>query len=65
MLDDLRNHDPNPTADEIAWMETNPNAVALRLVLLAIVAVMLGLAMADAISPDSPYPVSATARTAG
>ena len=65
MLEDVRNHDPNPTAQEIAWMEANPYAVVLRLVLLAVFAVMLGLSAADAISPDSPYPGSAVARTAG
>jgi len=65
MLEDFRNHDPNPTAHEIAWMEANPYPVVFRLVLLAVVAVILGLSAADAVSPDSPYPVSAVARRAG
>ena len=65
MLEDFRNHDPNPTADEIAWMETNPFPAVLRLVAIALVAVIAGLGAADALSPDSPYPVSAAARTAG
>ena len=65
MLEDFRNHDPNPTADEIAWMETNPYPVVARLVVVALVAVIVGLGTADAISPDSPFPVSAAARTAG
>ena len=65
MLEDLRNHDPSPTAREIEWMESNPYAVVVRLVLLAIVAVVLGLSAADAISPDSPFPGSAAGRTAG
>ena len=65
MLEDFRNHDPNPTVHEIAWMEANPYPVVFRLVLLAIVAVVLGLSAADAISPDSPYPGSIAARTAG
>ena len=65
MLEDFRNHDPNPTADELAWMETNPFPTVLRLVAVALVAVILGLGAADALSPDSPFPVSAVARTAG
>jgi hypothetical protein len=65
MLEDFRNHDPNPTVDERAWMDANPYPVVFRLALLAAVAVILGLSAADAVSPDSPYPVSVAARTAG
>ena len=65
MLEDLRNHDPNPTVHEQAWMETNPYPVVFRLVVLAMVAVILGLSAADALSPETPYPVSRVARTAG
>jgi hypothetical protein len=65
MLEDFRNHDPNPTVHEQAWMETNPYPVVFRLVVLALVAVMLGLSAADALSPETPFPVSTAARTAG
>ena len=65
MLEDFRNHDPNPTAEELAWMDANPYPVVFRLVLLAMVAVILGLTAADSVSPDSPYPGSIAARTAG
>jgi hypothetical protein len=65
MLEDFRDHDPNPTVHERAWMDTNPYPVAFRLALMAIVAVILGLTAADAISPETPFPVSVAARTAG
>ena len=65
MLEDFRNHDPSPTASEQAWMDANPYPVVFRLALLAVVAVICGLSAADAVSPDSPYPVSVAARTAG
>ena len=65
MLEDFRGHDPNPTAHERAWMETNPFPVVLRVALLAAVAVVVGLALSVETSPETPFPVSAIARTAG
>ena len=65
MLEDFRNHDPNPTADELAWMDANPYPAVLRLVVLAVVAVVMGVIAADVISRDSPFPGSVAARTAG
>jgi hypothetical protein len=65
MLEDFRDHDPNPTVHEQAWIDSNPYPVVFRLALMAMVAVILGLSAADAISPETPYPVSAAARTAG
>ena len=52
MLDDVRNHDPRPTAEERAWMEVDPFSIARRLVavtaLAAVVAFSLGLQPVDA-----------------
>jgi len=43
MLEDFRDHDPNPTVHERAWMETNPYPVIFRLALLGAVATIVGL----------------------
>ena len=66
MLEDFRGHDPNPTVHERAWMETNPYPAVFRVAVLAAIAVLIGLSATDyAASPDSRYPVSVAARTAG
>ncbi|HTS85969.1 MAG TPA: hypothetical protein VMG61_12750 [Usitatibacter sp.] len=36
--DDLRNHDPNPTDEERAWMETDPIAAVRRIAVLIVLA---------------------------
>jgi hypothetical protein len=65
MLEDFRNHDPNPTVHEQAWMQTNPYPAVVRVLVLAVVAVVIGLTTANEASPGTPSPVSIAARTAG
>lgn len=74
MLEDFRGHDPNPTVHERAWMETNPYPAVFRVMVLAAIALLIGLhASVDATpsqdgaqsNPGSPSPVSVAARTAG
>jgi hypothetical protein len=66
MLEDFRDHDPNPTAHERAWMETNPYPAIFRVVILAGIATIIGLSAGEAVvSPETPSPVSVAARTAG
>ena len=65
MLEDFRDHDPNPTVHEQAWMQANPYPAVIRVLLLAMVAVMIGLSAGNEPSPETPSPVSAAARTAG
>lgn len=66
MLEDFRDHDPNPTVHERAWMETNPYPVALRVALLGGVALIIALSAGEpTLNPATPSPVSAAARTAG
>ncbi len=60
MLDDLRNHDTQPTAQERAWMSVEPIAVLLRLVVLASLAVAIGLAATQITAPSTHDPVIAT-----
>ena len=65
MLEDFRDHDPNPTVHERAWMETNPYPAVVRVAVLAMVAMMIGLAATREPSPETPSPVSGAARTTG
>ena len=46
MIEDFRDHDPNPTVHERAWLETNPYPVLLRLAILAGVATIIGMSVA-------------------
>ncbi len=64
-LEDFRNHDPNPTVHEQAWMQANPYPALVRVLVLAMVAVMVGLSTGNEPSPETPSPVSGAARTAG
>ena len=61
MLEDFRNHDPNPTAQERAWMSVNPFPVVLRLIVLAGLAVAIGLSASQSINPPQAATVAATA----
>jgi hypothetical protein len=42
MLDDIRNHQPQPTAEECRWISVNPFAGALRVAIFALIAVSIG-----------------------
>ena len=66
MLEDFRDHDPNPTVHERAWMDTNPYPVVFRVAIMAGMAAMIGLSATEAVlSPETPSPVSVAARTTG
>ena len=56
MLEDFRDHDPNPTVHERAWMETNPYPAIFRVALLGAIATIVGL---SASSGDSLVPAHA------
>lgn len=66
MLEDFRNHDPNPTAHERAWMQANPYPAIFRVAIMAGIALVIGLSAGEpTLNPATPSPVSAAARTAG
>jgi hypothetical protein len=66
MLEDFRDHDPNPTVHERAWIEANPYPALFRVAIMAGVALIVGLAASEpAVNPATPSPVSTAARTAG
>jgi len=52
-MDDLRNHDAKPNAQEREWMETNPFSTMLRVMTLAAVALMIGVASSTLMSPSA------------
>ena len=61
MLEDFRNHDPKPTAQERAWMATNPFPAVLRLFVLTGIAVAIGLSATHSLNPKQPAAVASTA----
>ena len=66
MIEDFRDHDPNPTVHERAWMQTNPYPAIFRVAILAGVATIIGMSASEAlVNPATPSPVSVAARTAG
>jgi hypothetical protein len=48
MLEDFRDHDPNPTDQEREWMAANPLGVLVRLLALASLALAIGLTASSA-----------------
>ena len=62
MLDDLRDHDTMPNAQERAWMSVDLAAIGLRLVVLVSLAVAIGLAASQIVAPNTPDPVVAAQR---
>ena len=43
MLEDIRNHDATPTAEECAWMQVDGIGAVVRASVLAAVALVVGL----------------------
>ena len=62
MLDDIRNHQPQPNAEELRWMAIDPLAATLRVATLAVVALAIG-GFAGAWLGEAP--ASATVAKAG
>jgi hypothetical protein len=54
MLDEIRNHDPNPTAEERLWTVADPIHLVLKAVGLAAVAIAIGVSVSGLLLPDSP-----------
>jgi hypothetical protein len=57
MLEDLRNHDATPTAQEREWMATNPFRVLLHLAILAGIALAIGMSGSQLVQ-DNPRPAA-------
>ena len=61
MLEDLRNHDATPTEEERAWLNADPFAVLLRLVVIAGIALAIGLTATVSIDPVQKSSTTASA----
>jgi hypothetical protein len=53
-MDDLRNHDARPDAQERAWMTIEPMAVVVKLVALAGIALAIGVSVTQIAAPTQP-----------
>jgi hypothetical protein len=42
MLEDVRNHDAAPTAEEREWIDSNPFAAAVRVAIFLVFAIAIG-----------------------
>jgi hypothetical protein len=58
MLEDFRNHNPEPTEQERAWMAVNPVGVVVRLVVLAGIALAIALSASESLNPEPPNAVA-------
>jgi hypothetical protein len=54
MLDDLRDHEPNPNREELGWMNLDPLTAATRALVMVGVSLMIGVAASYVVSPDDP-----------
>ena len=61
MFDDLRNHDPNPSDDEMAWMAAGTMEVLVRSVAGVLLALSIGIAASFVDPGRSAAPVIAQA----
>jgi hypothetical protein len=61
MLDDIRSHAGAPSAEELAWLSTDPVIVAFRVAALAVIALSIGILASD--RGELPPPSTQTAPT--
>ena len=54
MLEELRNHDPRPNAQERAWMQADPFRVLTRVMALTVLALIIGMAASDFSAVKAP-----------
>ena len=62
MLEDLRNHDATPTAEEREWMAASPFRVLLHLVVLAGIALAIGVSGSQ-LAQENPRPAAVASTT--
>ena len=54
MMDDIRTHDPMPSAEEAAWMQVDGVGAVLRACVLAAIALAVGLGAAGLVEDADP-----------
>jgi hypothetical protein len=50
MLDDIRNHDAQPTEEEEDWMRTDPVRIAVKAIVLAALALGIGVSVTQLVA---------------
>jgi hypothetical protein len=63
MLDDLRNHDARPSAEETQWMNVDPLKSAAHALVMVGLSIMVGVAASFAAMPE-PAPAAVVASQA-
>jgi len=59
MLDDIRNHDADPTPQETEWMSTGVLSLVFRAAVLAVIALSVGLSASIVIDQANREPAVA------
>jgi hypothetical protein len=59
MVEDLRNHDPEPTEEERGLMDLNPVSTVVGLMLAAILALAIGVSASTLDAPQKPAKTAA------
>ena len=60
MLDDVRNHDADPTPQEMEWITTDVFSLVFRAAVLAVIALSVGLSASIVIDQSNREPVVTT-----
>jgi len=60
MLDEIRNHDPRPTPEEVQWMNVDPLKSAAHALVMVGLSIMVGVAASVAAMPE-PAPAAVVA----
>ena len=61
MLDDVRNHDSEPTAEESDWMSGRLLGMVFRAAMLAVLSMSIGAAASFLVDAARPVPALVTA----
>jgi hypothetical protein len=56
MLDDIRNHDATPTAEEEEWSRTDPIRLVAKALALAAFAIAVGASVSEMLTPAVDVP---------
>ena len=62
MLDDLRNHDPRPSGEELAWMQSDPFSMARQIIAAAAVATIVAVSLSLPSVDTAPAVTAAVSR---
>ena len=59
MVEEIRNHDAEPTDEELRWMNVEPVSIVVGLMVLAALALAIGVSATSV--ADAPQPVKSVA----